>query len=326
MLILVLLLELVSRLFWHMKYGAPLLSSHVLLYVFYPGLQAARERVIERDDSEYDVLIMGGSVLESGWSPAGRMLRQRLMSTLNRPVRIDNLAQSAHTSRDSLNKYRRLRDRDFDLVLVYNGINDARTNNAPPNLYKADYSHVAWYQSWNFLETHEKMLRILTFPFSIHFVLCRLAEKSKRLTSMNEPHEEWLAYGENIKTRAAFRSNISRILELAKAKGERVVLMSFAMHIPADYTLERFKRRELDYGKHAVPVEIWGNPFAVRKGVALHNSVIRALAIGDEAVLYVEQDDLIPKNGDHFDDVCHLTDKGSLQFVTNIMDALQDVL
>ena len=115
-------------------------------------------------------------------------------------------------------------------------------------------------------------------------------------------------------------------MELAKGKRERVVLMSFAIHIPADYTPEKFRRRELDYGKHLLPVEIWGNPLAVRKGVALHNNVIRGLAIDEDAVLYVEQDGLIPKNGDHFDDVCHLTERGSLQFVTNIMDTLQGVL
>ena len=210
-LILLLLLELTSRLFWHIKYGAPLLSSHLLLDMFYPGLQAARERVIEPDQSEYDVLIIGGSVLDTGWGPVGTMLRQRLMSRLNRPVSVHNLAQSAHTSRDSLNKYRRLRDRDFDLVLVYNGINDTKTNNVPPNLYEDDYSHLAWYKSWNFLETHENALRVLTFPYSIHFVLCRLAERSGRLGSMNESNEEWLAYGENIKTRVDFHNNISRI-------------------------------------------------------------------------------------------------------------------
>src|ERR1700734_783326 len=72
------------------------------------------------DDGSYDVLLLGGSVLEQT-APA---LEQALRKELDGRVRLFNLARSPHTSRDSFLKHSHLGNRHFDLVIFYDAIND----------------------------------------------------------------------------------------------------------------------------------------------------------------------------------------------------------
>jgi hypothetical protein len=64
-------------------------------------------------------------------------------------VRVHLAAAGAQTSRDSYLKYRWLSSKRFDLVVLYDGINEACANNCPPNVFRADYSHYAWYRFLN---------------------------------------------------------------------------------------------------------------------------------------------------------------------------------
>jgi hypothetical protein len=73
-----------------------------------------------------------------------RLLDEKLNYRASRTACIHNASHPAHTSLDSLYKYRELQDKSFDLVIIYHGINKTRANNCPPHVFQADYSHYAW--------------------------------------------------------------------------------------------------------------------------------------------------------------------------------------
>jgi hypothetical protein len=100
------------------------------------------------------------------------------------------------------------------------------------------------------------------------------------------------------------------------------MLMTFAYYIPANYTLEAFKARQLDYAGHTLPVEMWGKPCYVASATDQHNDVIRELAAQNPDVLFVDQQRLLRHSGQNFTDCCHLTDTGCIQFVENILAAM----
>jgi hypothetical protein len=148
------LAELGSRAFWWWRHGVPLVGPGQLLSrVFYPELRLV-EAPAPRD--AFTILVLGGSVVADS-DPYNRIptrLAERLTRAAGRPVVVRGLAQAGHSTRDSLLKYRALADRRFDLVVVYHGINDARANNAPPEVFRRDYSHYAWYAQVNALARH----------------------------------------------------------------------------------------------------------------------------------------------------------------------------
>ena len=140
------------------------------------------------------------------------------------------------------------------------------------------------------------------------------------------PIPEWIRYGCNIKTAHSFKNNLINILEIAHKKKETTLLMTFSIYIPKNYSREKFKNKHLDYGTHKIPVEMLGKPENVAKGIVVHNEVIKEVAARYENILFVDQSRLMPKNGSHFDDFCHLTNKGCEKFVDNILEVIDDFL
>jgi hypothetical protein len=107
-----------------------------------------------------------------------------------------------------------------------------------------------------------------------------------------------------------------------------VVLMTFAWHIPPDYTLQKFGDDQLDYahkGKNRCAAELWGKAEHVAHALRLQNDEIRALAVDWRArggtsaelpgVQLLDMDDRLPHTGENFIDPCHLTETGSAAFV-----------
>src|SRR5262249_50877564 len=159
-------------------------------------------------------------------------------------------------SRDSLLKYRSLAHQRFDLVIVYNSINDTRMNNCPPEVFRADYTHCTWYRQLKRYED-SAFFRHCVLAFSLARLGDRISEAfgNEQLLPRSDPPEAWRHFGADIKTRATFEANLSEIVTTAKTKGERVVLMTFAYHVPPDYSLEAFRAGKLDYARHECPLE-----------------------------------------------------------------------
>jgi hypothetical protein len=266
---------------------------------------------------------LGASTLHNNWGNIEKVLLQKVEKRTRRKVRIFNLAQAAHSSLDDYYKYKYLASLKFDLVLLYDGFNEVRANNCPPGLFRRDYSHYAYYDDINIFGSHREA-GFLVLPYLVHKLTVGIWRKYKQpeYIPANSPRREWVQYGCDIKTRECFKDNITKIVEIAAHKREPILLMTFAYYIPENYNRPKFQAKALDYGKHCYPIEIWGSPPCVQKGIELHNEVIKGISSRYPNVLFVDQDQLIPKSGRYFNDICHLSDEGCEKFVDNILEVI----
>ena len=96
-----------------------------------------------------------------------------------------------HASRDSWLKYSALGAARFDLVLFYQGINDARANNAPPEVFREDYAHYAWYETVNALASYHRT-SWFALPYTLDMLRIRMRQilTKDRYDSGREPRKE----------------------------------------------------------------------------------------------------------------------------------------
>ena len=263
------------------------------------------------------------SVLEPAWGNAAERLERKLSRATGRLVRVHNVARASHSTLDSLYKYRHLSSRRFDLVFVYHAINELRANACPPEMFRGDYSHYHWYATVNAFESHPETW-LVTTPWTAHFLAREIAQRIRPEARVaKEPGGPWLSYGNNIKTATPFGRNLEAILDLAARKDEPVMLATFAWYIPDGYDRERFAEGDLDYGfgVGSYPVEFWGRPPNVAKGLTVHNDVVRALA-RRRRTLFVDLETSMPRDGKHFRDVCHLMPEGVDHLAAEVARAL----
>jgi hypothetical protein len=317
--------EIGSRLFWCYERGAPLLAADSLWYAYYPQLRTTgvEDALISNTDETYDIVILGGSTISEALGTIGTDLGERLQEKLGRPVRVFNLAFAAHNTRDSLLKFRRLARQRFDLVVIYHGINDARMNNAPSDQFRDDYSHCAWYKHLNFLDEHPRLCKA-ALPFTFVYTYDRITEVTglRWFAPRLNPRDELTGFGKDIRTKGPFGANLEEIVRKAKDRGTRVLLMTYAYHVPAGFSLDDPKGEHPDYASGQSSFGIWGKPTYVVKAIDEHNAVIRELAARHPEALLVDQYKLMPRSGQIFRDCCHLTEAGCARFVDNMMAVL----
>ena len=316
--------EVTARVFWRFSFGVPFRNPGGILYAFYPELKRVDRERPARDDEFYDVLLLGGSVLHKDYAPVAQDLREQLTIRGYRNVRVYNLAVPAHTSRDSWLKYAALGEARFELVVFYHGINDAKANTVPPELFREDYMHYTWYEIVNTLASYHGRTSF-ALPYTFHRLALgmRHAVRKGRYLPPHRPRADWVQYGKDIRSAGAFRRNLSAILDLANQRGDRVLLMTFATYTPDDYSLEGFMEKRLDYVLHDAPLEVWGAREHVLAAVAAHNEVVRSLAAQHEGVLFVDQATLMPGVRRYFNDACHFTVAGSSKFVEHLVSGLR---
>jgi lysophospholipase L1-like esterase len=315
------LLLLCEKLFWMFAYNVPLSraatkesTERLIWNMYYPELD---RMVVEHnrhraEPDRFEVILLGGSVL----AQAAPSLQSALIARLGDGVKVHSLARSAHTSRDSYLKYRKIADRDIDMIIIYDCINDVRMNCVERSKFRDDYSHCAWYQSF-----YDRLAK--GTPTLLEYV----GERTIHNISLGPPDEKTIAFGGDVKTEAAFRQNIEYIVADANSRGIPVVIMSFAYHLPANYSRELLKQGALDYsGDCKFPAEIWGLPANVAKTIDRHNAIIRDLKNKYNSIIFVDQRSLLPRNGQIFSDPCHFTDLGCKEFARNVADRLPATL
>ena len=321
------LMELGARVYWKTR-GVPLWGAcEKLHWAFYPELGEIERTPVDPEGDTVEILLLGGSALSSRYGNIEYVLHEELSRRLSPRVRVHNAAAPAHTTLDSLYKYRHLDGRRFDLVLVYHGINDARANNCPPELFRDDYSHYAWYSLINDYE-RGPATRWLVFPYTLEFVAVKAAERLglADYVPMHQPRADWLDYGCDVKTEKPFRTNLDALVRLARQRNQRLLLMTYAYYLPADYSEQKFKAQELDYTTHAFPVELWGKPTCVIAALEAHNRAVAALAAENPEVLFVDQNSQMPKDAKDFNDICHFTHDGCRQLVDNLLETVLGAL
>lgn len=317
------LAEALARGYWWLRDDVPLGSPDRLLLALYPELRPVLDRPPAHGDGTFDVLLLGGSVLHESWGEVEEQILEQLARQGRRDVRVHNLAQPAHTTRDSLVKYQALADAHFDLVLVYHGINDARTNDAPPDVFRDDYSHLAWYELVNALAPAQGRARF-ALPATLRYLGARVQQALDpgRRAGADRPRPEWVHYGSSLRSAAVFERNVGAILALAAQRGETVLLATFALHVPRDYSLDGFREKRLDYLLFHSPLELWGDPANVAAAVRAHNEALRRLAAQTPEAILVDEDRLMPRGARWFNDPCHLTSEGSAVFASHLVEAM----
>lgn len=319
--------EIAARAYWKLSYNIPVSDPGRIVYAIHPELRKVDKKVPRHDDEFYDILLLGGSVLNKHWGSVERSLKRKLRIEGHSNVRIFNLAIPAHTSRDSMLKYAALSKARFELVVFYHGINETRANNAPSEIFRRDYSHYSWYEVANSFASHQGTLFAL--PYTIHYLLIRLRQslKKEEYVPTHSPRQDWVQYGSKPRSALSFEDNVSAIKDLAEQRGDQILLMTFAIYIPEDYSLEAFKAKRLDYDFDTAfpgtPIEIWGRPEHVSATVALQNKIVRRLAAPRNGVLFVDQANLMKRSARYFGDPCHLTVAGSSLFVDNMIEVLR---
>ena len=188
----------------------------------------------------------------------------------------------------------------------------------------------AFYDEVRTIFRHDKM-DILVSPFVYELFLHRV----QRRMGLREafpflPKEDWVKYGESIKTVASFRHNLEGIARIARERGDRLLLMKYAYHLPDSYSLEAFENDALDYVippktpilTMRVEVEAWGEVQNVKKALKAHNEVIEETAQKYPEVCYLDQEALMAGQGHYFIDVCHPSKEGTHFFVENLLQKI----
>lgn len=341
-----LVLEITIRSFYAYTTEATFLAPKNLIIDYYPELRSFIDHP-DQESEKVEVLILGGSVVHRDFCDLDPLLNPpRPSSSRTQRFKVYNLGAYTQTSQDSRIKYELLRGHRFDYVIVYHGINDTRANNSPKALFRADYRHIGFYDEVHVLLRHPE-INLSMIPYVLDIAWLKLGERfgwrpripaqyfvndgeiqsfdgarEVDLEQGREINKLWWDAGNEIKSAAVFLQNFERIIELAEQRGERVVLLTYAWHIPADYSLEEFFARSLSYSRHSYPAEIWGDPENVRKGLKQHNGIVRKLCSENADLLCLDIASLIPKTAMYFDDPCHLTTLGCELMGRKISEAL----
>ena len=309
-----LMLELGSRALYAAQHDFPFFypAEHLV----YPPLH---EQFHDYSPDGTNVLLLGGSVLYF----AGH--ENTLETAFDGPARVYNLAQTAHSSYDSLTKYRYALAQGyrFDHVIFYHGINDVRANNVPPELFSDHYNHYFFYRLTNTVfGDRNPALRLLlksALAFRIERLITQLRETrffGRSLVHMAFPREDWLQYGADIQSRAVFERNLLEIARLAKSQGSTMIVPRFAYH-PALDNIEEGRKNYPDTIEFA---EQWGQPDHVKAGIQAHNEVI---AEHTDRYEYVDTTSL--QRNEYFVDPCHFTVEAQDEFLALLVATLQEL-
>ena len=280
----------VGKVYLWLRCGVPLAQIAVTVpthSVYFSGIGASG--VLDADESHFNVVLLGAST--AGQLAAG--LNEELIRIHGNNLRFYNLTNLAHTSRDSLYKFRMIAHKKLDLVLVYDGFNELRFNYTPS--FKADYSHVDRYSE---ISKRDMGGRVFATDFSRLFgTTC----------PSNDLRPELLQYGSTIKTDVSLRDNLEEIA--ATCRGQ-LVLITFAYHMPVDYEQQRLLGVEIyTRGEFNMSPDHWGRTEDIPRIMDAHNAVIRELAQRRHVTLVDLQRDL-PATRENFSDACHLSPAG----------------
>jgi hypothetical protein len=74
---------------------------------------------------------------------------------------------------------------------------------------------------------------------------------------------------------------------------------------------------------HRTDLATWGTPDAIVAGLGTHNAAVRAVAAEHPEVFFVDQEALMPRRREYWNDICHLTARGAIEFAANIGELLE---
>ncbi len=300
------------------------LPENGMLREYYPEIMPVLQTDIKKNGLQKNILILGGSVVSPGYS--GLENRLDTMLTPHFPegtqLRIFNLAVPAHSSLDNVRKYALLKEKQFDLVIYYEAINESRFNNISTKLFREDYSHVRWYRDFSLLLRHPE-LNFTVIPYALHLIYTRLGDRLHpgSLLELDQVEKQNLQYGDTIKSASSYRRNIETLVSIAASRNDKLLLISYTSYFPEGITLtgEESDMKYFAGCRFASPVTIWGTPDHVRKSIAAHNRQLEEVALS-RGVRYLDMKSLFPARQEYFCDVCHFSEEGARLFARTLRD------
>jgi hypothetical protein len=123
----------------------------------------------------------------------------------------------------------------------------------------------------------------------------------------------------------AFTANVETIIDTSFQIGAKPILITFASHLPSNYSRQAFLKKALDYDNpdnyDSRDVYNWGPPNYVREGLRRENAALRSIA-KQRKVMLIDIDSVMSQHGAWFGDVCHFNNAGVDIFVEQIAGAL----
>jgi hypothetical protein len=311
-------LEAGARIYWWRAKGVARITPEAIWRTTYQELadSGIDEVAPYHADGSFDVLLLGGSVMHYKCGDIAPRFHAQLEKNLGPPVRVVNLTYPGRTSRDSLMKYARLRDRRFDLVVFYHGINDAFLNNCPPGAFRPDYCGVPHIGQMQALDRHPEV-SWFALPYTATYVSITLGD---RWNLTNGPRHRWEHFGSDVRTPPAFEANLDAVARIAERRGDPLLLATFAYYFPVNYSEKAFKAKTLDYDQHLCAASTWGEPANLARAIDAQNEAVRGVA-ARHGTLFADIANRLPAGRICFNDPCHLNAEGCRQFVDLIVEA-----
>ncbi len=109
-----------------------------------------------------------------------------------------------------------------------------------------------------------------------------------------------------LRSEKILRDNVETIIDLAKAHNVQLVLSEFALGHPGkDPKLDSIIQEQEPIMRH-----FWGNLDSTVRAIKAHNGVLTQLA-SEYQLEYAPVGKMLPKTGEYFRDICHLTTSGN---------------
>lgn len=271
-----------------------------LLERFHPYLQLAPNPLPEQalgDRRDFRIFCLGGSTTEFkdsagvGWP---QRLEKRLQAHFgSERIKVYNLGRQWYTTLHSLINYEaNLRKHRPDVILVMHAVNDLLHNADfcyfSHGSFREDYGH--FYGPVNNLVTHQTIEQKLWDALSRMWYFKPRAVVEQR----------------DFPGLAPFERNLETLIDLARADGARVVLMTQPSLYKADITTEEKAALYMLNYEAVGPDRQWSYASA-RRGFQQYNARVKEIARRQQVDL-IELDGAVKKDLAHFSDDVHYRD------------------
>jgi lysophospholipase L1-like esterase len=256
----------------------------------------------------------------------GEHVKTALQQRTDKKVELLDAGIRSHTSHADVLKWQLLAQYQWDYVLFYDGINDLWANHVLPEDYRADYAHIdPWYRRNVWLDNS----LLLRYGFNtgwhwLHQLNRTAGEKWFPDYQFVFPKKPFVNAAQ-FASLTAYRLNVETLLTQIEQHQAQPVLLTFAFHLPVNYSRKAFMDNTLDYHNpdnyDKRDVFNWGPPDYVREGLQQQNTIVRQLALQHHVPL-IDIDAKMSGKGFLFGDVCHFNDDGVAVFSSAVAQAL----
>ncbi len=277
------------------------------------------EIALQKPEDTLRILVLGSSTMFN--RHMGERLKTALQQKTGKKIELLDAGIRSHTTQADVLKLQLLAPYQWDMVLFYNGINDLWASHVLPEDFHDDYRQLDPWNYRNLLLDNSLLAR-----YSYNFFYYKFKPFAQyQFVFPKKPYIN----AANFASLPVFTANLEKIVSISKNIGAKPVLMTFAFHLPENYSRQAFLDKQLDYSNpdnyDSRDVYNWGPPDYVREGLTRQNTIIREIAKKQDVIL-VDADAQISGQGIWFGDVCHFNDAGVDVFTALVATTLQEFL